>query len=358
MSSHRTPPPSNPASRRKFLKGSVTVAAATVLAPYGSFVAAQDRPNMEAARKEGQLVLWHADQDNDKVEFYKVFTEKTGIKAVGQRVLPGVALPKLIAEMRAGGTEIDAYDSSDEGMMDELQRQNFLMRYEHPHLAAYGREFKSDPPGFWTAYFINLNPMMYSAKHVSADIAPKSWLDLLDPRWAGQLGFQTAAAGSQYVWWYNLRNVLPADYWEKLRAQKPRGYASSTQIVADLLNGNLKMGGKVSAYQHVKGMREGQYLKVIYPVEGTPASSQVTGILASTKRPNAAKAYIDFMLSKDGQEIWNRIQGSHSARADARVADVPDLKNIKILVAQDFKDFTSRARRTEFNALWNKVTGL
>ena len=345
-------------SRRTLLKAGATLAAAGALSPYGSFAAAQERGDPAAARKEGSLVLWHADQDNDKVEFYKAFAEKTGISASGQRVLPGVALPKLIAEMRAGGTEIDAYDSSDEGMMDELQRQKFLMRYEHPHLDAYGPEFKSNPPGFWTAYFINLNPMMYSAKHVPDDVAPKTWMDLLNPRWSGQLGFQTAAAGSQYVWWYNLRDVLPPDYWEKLRALKPRGYASSTQIVADLLNGNLKMGGKVSAYQHVKAVREGQDLKVVYPPEGTPTSSQVTGILSSTKRPNAAKIYIDFMLSKEGQEIWSRIQGSHSARVDVRVADVPDLKSIKILVAKDFKDFTSRERRAEFNALWNKVTGL
>ena len=357
--SRRSPSPSSISTgRRQFLKENAKLVAASALAPYTSFAVAQGRPNIEAARQEGSLVLWHSDQDTDKVEFYKAFKEKTGIQAVGQRVLPGVALPKIIAEMRAGGTEIDVYDSSDEGMMDELQRQNFLMRYEHAHLGAYGREFKSDPPGFWTAYFINLNPMMYSAKHVSEDIAPKSWMDLLHPRWASQLGFQNAAAGSQYVWWYNLRNVLPPEYWEKLRAQKPRAYSSSTQIVADLLNGNLKMGGKVSAYQHVKGMRQGQDLKVVYPTEGTPTSSQVTGILASTKRPNAAKVYIDFMLSKEGQEIWNKIQGSHSARTDVRVADVPDLKSIKILVAQDLKDFTSRARRTEFNTLWNKVTGL
>lgn len=99
-------------------------------------------------------------------------------------------------------------------------------------------------------------------------------------------------------------------------------------------------------------------MKVIYPVEGTPTSSQVSGILSTTKRPNAAKAYIDFILSKEGQEIWNRIQGSHSARRDVVIPDVPDLKNIKILVAKDFKDFTSRQRRTEFNNLWNKVIGL
>lgn len=356
----RNRPPARPVSigRRQLLKRGATVAAATVLAPYGTFAVAQERPNLDAARKEGTLVLWHADQDNDKVEFYKVFTEKTGIKAIGQRILPGVALPKLMAEMRAGGTEIDVYDSSDEGMMDELQRQNFLLRHEHPHLNAYGPEFKSNPPGYWTAYFINLNPMMYSAKHVPEAAAPKSWMDLLNPRWTGQIGFQTAAAGSQYVWWYNLRNVLPADYWEKLRAQKPRAYSSSTQIVSDMLNGNLKIGGKVSAYQHVKGVRAGQDLKVIYPPEGTPTSSQVTGILASTKRPNAAKSYVDFLLSKEGQEIWGKIQGSHSARTDVVIPGVPDLKNIKILVAKDFKDFTSRERRAEFSALWNKVTGL
>jgi iron(III) transport system substrate-binding protein len=329
------------------------------LAPFVSRAAAQSGANLEAARKEGPLVLWHSDQDNDRVKFYKIFTEKTGIQASGQRILPGVALPKLIAEMRSGGAEIDVYDSSDQGMMDEMQRQNFLMKYEHPHLDAYASEFKSKPQGFWTAYFINLNPLMYSSKFVHADTAPKTWMDLLDPRWAaGQLGFQNASAGSQYVWWYNLRNVVPADYWDKLRAQKPRAYASSTQIVADMLNGNLKIGGKVSSYQYVKGRREGQALNVVYPPEGTPTSSQVTGILASTKRPNAAKAYIDFILSKEGQEIWNQIQGSNSARSDVHIADVPDLAHIKILVAQDFNDFTSRKRHAEFSNLWNKVTGL
>ncbi len=344
--------------RRQLLKGGATVAAATALAPYGSFVAAQEGANLAAARKEGQLVLWHADQDNDKVEFYKVFAEKTGIKAIGQRVLPGVAMPKLMAEMHAGGAEIDAYDSSDIGMMEELRRQNFLMRYEHPHLNAYAPEFKSNPPGFWTVYYINLNAMMYSAKHVPEATAPKTWMDLLNPRWAGQLGFQTAAAGSQYDWWYNLRNVLPADYWEKLRAQKPRAYGSSTQMVADLLNGMLKMGGKVSDFQYVKSLREGQDLKVIYPPEGTPSSLNIAGILASTKRPNAAKAYIDFMFSKEGQEIWNKIQGSHSPRADVHIPRVLDLKDIKLLVPKDFKDFTSRERHVEFNKLWNKVIGL
>lgn len=345
-------------NRRQLLKGGAALAATATLAPYGAFAAGQERPNGESAKKEGQLILWHADQDNDKVEFYKVFTEKTGISVVGQRVLPGVALPKFIAEMRAGGTEIDVYDSSDEGMMNEMQRQNLLMRYEHPHLDTYASEFKSNPPGFWTAYFINLNPMMYSAKHVSESDAPKTWMDLLDPKWQKQIGFQTTAAGSQYVWWYNLRDVLPTDYWDKLREQKPRGYSSSTQIVADLLNGNLKMGGKVSAFQHVKAVRAGQDLKVVYPPEGTPTSSQVTGVLAGTKRPNAAKIYIDYFLSKEGQEVWNKIQGSHSARRDVDLGDIPNISNIKILVAKDLADFTSRARRTEFNNLWNKVTGL
>jgi iron(III) transport system substrate-binding protein len=347
--------------RRQLLKGGAGIAAASALAPYGALAAgAQEAPDLAAARKEGPLVLWHCDQDNDRVEFYKAFTQKTGIEAMGQRVLPGVALPKLMAEARSGGgSEIDAYDSSDEGMMDELQRQNLLMRYMHPHLSMYAREFKSTPEGFWTAYFINLNPLMYSSKHMAEAMAPKTWADLLDPRWGdGKIGFQNAAAGSQYVWWYNLRGVLPADYWDKLRAQKPRAYSSSTQITADLLNGNLSIGGKVSEYQYFKALREGQDLRVVYPPEGTPTSSQVTGILAGTQRPNAAKAYIDFLLSREGQEIWNKIQGSHSARADVHIADVPDLKNIKILVASDSKDFTSRERRMEFNTLWNKVTGL
>lgn len=345
-------------SRRSALVGGASVAAASIaLSPYGAFAAGPERPSLEKARTEGTLVMWHADPEVEKVAFYKAFTERTGIKVIGQRVAPGVALPKLLAQLRSGGAEIDVYDSSDEGLSDGLGRDGHLLRYEPVDIAMYEPPFRSNDAGLWTAYWINLNALAYSPKFVAPDQAPKTWNDLLNPAWRGSVGFQNTAAGSQYVWWYNVRSVVSADYWDKLREQKPRTYASSNQILADLLNGNLKIGGKVSAFQYVQAKRKGIELNMVFPPEGTPTGSLATSIVVSTKRPNAAKTYIDFVLSKEGQELWCGLVGCHSARRDVNVPDVPTLSKQKILVPSDFQDYASRKRHAEYVTAWNKISG-
>lgn len=340
-------------SRRTVLAGLGAMAAAL---PFATSPAAA-APDLAAARKEGTLVLWHSDQEADVVNFLKVFTERTGIPAVQQRILPGVAMPKLQAELRAGSSDVDIYMNADPGLMDLLREKGQLLRYESPELSAFAPEFLSNPPGYWTTYCVNLGALMYDTRHVAPADAPKTWMDLLDPRWKDQIGFQNAAAGTQYGWWYVLRTALPRDFWTGLAAQKPRAYASSTQILSSLQNGSLKIGGKVSAYQYVKAAREKQSIAVVYPPEGTPATNHVVGIIAATKRPNAAKVFIDFILSKDGQYLFNDIQGSPSARKDVTIPGVASLSEIKVLVPQNFEDFKSNARHAEFVALWNKITG-
>lgn len=312
---------------------------------------------LAAARKEGRLLLWHGDQEADVVKFLQIFTKKTGIAATEQYLLPGAALPKLQAELRAHETDVDVYDTSDAGLMTQLQKQGRLLQYMSPELGAYASHYKSTPPGYWATYYVNIGTMMYDPRHVAVSIGPKTWTDLLNREWKGQVGFQNAAAGSQYAWWYLLRQVLPADYWTKLAAQKPRAYTSSTQIVEAINDGNLKIGGKVSIFQYAKSLKRKEPLHVVFPPEGSPAQNQVSGIIATTKRPNAAKIYTDFLLSQEGQTIWNNIQGSPSARTDVKVADLPDMSGVKLLHVTDMADFESRANHQEFVKLWNKITG-
>src|SRR5690606_32855449 len=122
-------------------------------------------------------------------------------------------------------------------------------------------------------------PMMYDTRYVSEQEGPKSWLDLLDPKWERQIGVQVAAAGSQYGWWYALKDVLPQDYWMKLAKQRPRAYATSSQMVNDIYSGSLKIGVKVSIFQYTKAVRSNIPVRVVFPDVGTPASNAVTGIV-------------------------------------------------------------------------------
>src|SRR5215217_7010028 len=90
----------------------------------GALAQATATPDIKAASSEGALVVWHGDQEADVVEFLKIFTQKTGVQTVQQRLLPGAALPKLEAEFRTGTSDVDAYMTSDAGIMENLRLQN------------------------------------------------------------------------------------------------------------------------------------------------------------------------------------------------------------------------------------------
>ena len=317
-------------------------------------------PDLAAARKEGPLLLWHGDQEGDIVEFIKGFTQKTGIEVVQQRLLPGAAWPKLDAEIRTGNSSVDVYMSSDAGTMDVYGKKGRLLRYESPELAAYAPQYKSDPPGYWTTYYINVGPMMYDPRYVAEDVAPKTWMDLLDPRWKGQIGFQNSAAGTSYAMWFVLKDILPKDYWDRLAVQKPRGYASSTQIMTDIHRGDLKIGGRVSNFQYLKSLRQKLPIKMVFPPEGAPSVTQPVGIIGTTKRPNTAKIFTDYLLSQEGQKKWNEIQGSYSARSDVNIEGLPPISSIKVLIptAANFADYGSPAMHATFVKLFNRIVGL
>jgi iron(III) transport system substrate-binding protein len=321
------------------------------------FAAETGGPDLAAARKEGALLLLHGDQEPDVVKFLQVFTEKTGIEARQQRLLPGTALPKLEAEIKAGRSDTDVYWCSDIGLLEDLRSKNQILQYNSPEIAAYGPNYHSNPPGFWTAYVQITQPMMFSGKYVKPAEGPKTWADLLNPRWKGQIGFQNSAAGSQYTWWYLLKDILPADYWDRLLKQQPRVFASSTQIMTEIQNGNLLIGGKVSDFQYVKAKRDGSPVEIVYPPEGTPSLIQGISIIAGTKRPNAAKAFVDFVLSKEGQTQWNTIQGSASPRSDVNVEAIPQIKTAKLITVSNMADYRSREQHAKFVALWNKMAG-
>jgi iron(III) transport system substrate-binding protein len=353
-------------SRRQFLTALGVSAAGLgiplIMTPRMAFAQAVDNtpPDMDAARKEGPLLLWHGDQEADVVKFTKLFTEKTGIQVNQQRLLPGAAWPKLNAELRAGKVDVDVYDTSDPGTMDKMRQQGHLLRYEPPGLDAFDQRALSNPRGYWAAYFINVGPMMYDPRYVKKDEAPKTFVDLLNPRWKNGIGFQNAAAGTSYATWFVLRNILAKDYWTKLAAQKPRGYASSTQIMSDLHRGDIKVGGRVSIFQYLKSKRSNLPVELVFPSEGTPSVNEVTAIFKMTKRPNAAKAYVNYLLSAEGQKAWNEIQGSYSARSDVDIAGLPPISSIKVLfpTPDEFEAFGSQKLHAEYLKVWNDMVGL
>lgn len=313
--------------------------------------------DVEAAKKEGKVVFWHPDQEADVVKFAKLFSDKYGIKTEWERLLPGKALPKLEAGLKSGTLDLDVWWLGDAGIMYDQQQKGRLLQYVSPEMKAYAPEFKSNPEGYWTAYYNNTVAIMYSPRFVKKEEAPKTFLDLLDPKWKGEVGCRPSTSGDQYAWWYLVREVAPKDYFDRLAKNQPRAYESSTQLMDDIQRGEIKIGASVSMFQYAKALQINQPVELVLPPEGTPGVTNVVGILASTKRPNAAKLFIDYFLSREGQQAWNDIQGSYSARRDYTNKYMPSLSSFKVLWPKDMEDYASPARHGEFVKLWNQVIG-
>jgi iron(III) transport system substrate-binding protein len=317
-----------------------------------------ERPDLAKAKQEGTLTVWCGDQEDLVVEFLKSFTDKTGIAAQEVHILPGAGLPKLEAELSAGQTDVDVWMISDVGILEQLRKQGHLLRYSSPELSGFDSKYKSNPLGYWTAYTIDAPAIMYDPRYLRDQDAPQTYEALLDGRWKGQLGFQNSSSGDQYAWWYILKDLLPSNYWDQLASQLPRAFSSTTQIIQEVHSGDLKVGAKVGVFQYVLALRKQQPTKMILPKMGLPSTAESAGIIAVTSRPNASKAFIDYLLSAEGQQKWSTINGLYSPRPEVTIPELPPLSSVKILLPSNLDDYSSPANHQKFVSLWNHIVGL
>ena len=322
-------------------------------------VDSQSSPDLELAKQEGTLTIWYSEQEKPMVSYINAFSEATGIQAEGVRIDSGDIFRKFETEKRVGAPSVDVFMSADLAVANRLQEDGYLENYISPETENFSEQFKSDPEGWWTSFYLAVEAVGYDPKQTDPSEAPTTYEDLLDPKWKGRLAFQDAAAGSQYLWWYLVKDVVSEDYFEKLATQDATAYPSSTAIVQELRNGNALVAGKFSDFQFTVAEKDGAPLGAVYPEAGVPAGPHGISLVKATQRPNAAKAFIDYTLSKEGQTKYNSIAGSRSARSDVVLDGVTDLSSKKLLVVsrEDFEDFASKERAEEFQQVWRSVVG-
>lgn len=366
-------PPGKPekSTRRQFLIGAgavgVGIGASSILSACGdssgqSGPVPKDTggpPDMAAAKDEGTVVVWYSEQEKPMTTYINKFTEATGISAEGVRVASSDQIRKLEDAKRAGKSTVDVIMTADPGVAHRLQSEGYLKRYVSEEMDAYPAQFKSDEVGWWTAFYLAVEAIGYEPDHVTTEGAPQTYLDLLSPEWKDRLAFQDSTAGSQYLWWYVLKDKLPGDYFEKLKLQNPAGFPSSTAIVQALRSGNILVAGKFSDFQFAVAERDGQPLGSVYPEMGVVAGPHGISLLEASRRPNAGKAFLDYTISADGQKEYNTVAGSRSARPGVSIEGVQSLGNQKLLTLdpKNFEDFASAERSAEFQQVWRSVVG-
>jgi iron(III) transport system substrate-binding protein len=290
-------------------------------------IANLDGPDRQAilekgAREEGQLLVYTIGSQSDPV--LKAFTDKYPFITV--KAFKGsmaVVIKSLTEEYRAGVYNADVFELDDYGLQ-MLLAAKILMPFKTPEAPNYVKE-ALDPKNNWIFMREDYASLGFNTKTYPAADTPHTLADLLDPKWKDKLAV-SATDTSLNNWIGTLVAAEGADYVLKLGKQNVKlfnmgGPAAANLIVSGevplLLNARWshmfarkKLGGNVD--WHALGPVYTAQSGVALPVRSV--------------HPHAAMLFIDFMLSKESQDIWVNTLGYASLRKDMISRDAPKQK--------------------------------
>ena len=302
------------------------------------------------------MVIWytsipqiHADR------IANAFTLETGIEVNVVRNSTFIIREILMTEIGNGKTQADVVSIADVGTFVELKNQGHLMKYASPYYKDYPEEYKDQD--YWTVFAGFGMCMAYDESQI--DTPPQHWTDLLDDRWRGRIGLEDInTAGSQYGQYYMLREKLGEKFWEELLSiQKPKIYYRTEELADALLEGEIDIAGEFSIHTvYNYRVQKGIPIRGIYPEEGIPFIVDPVAIINLTDHPEEAKMFLDFLLSKRGQELMQRLNYKYSIREDVTPLEgIPSLDNLNILFPKNTTEYGRK--RSEFIQEFNSFLG-
>jgi len=259
---------------------------------------------VEAARKEGEVV-WYTTMSSDQSNaFMARFQQKYPFLKPSVIRLGGSALlNRILTEAKAGKNFFDVVHGTGEIVLP-LMEMGLLAPYLSPERKMVPDDLK-DNKGFWTSVYVNSVVLGYNTNLLKGQPIPRTYSDLLQPRWKGRKisvddTYATFLQGLISAWGKD----KALDYLRKLAEQDPVVMRGSTVRVQLAAAGEFPL---VIAYANII-----QYLaEKGAPVDWValePAVISVNTVMAGAKamHPNAARLFIDFTLSKEGQEkLWD-----------------------------------------------------
>ena len=283
--------------------------------------AASDPAIIEAAKKDGQLALWTSSDLRTASRLVERFEQKYPfLKVKIFRTGTGALHNKIITEALAGQQNWDVMNS--QMFTLDLIKRKLLAQYKSPEADKLLDTDFRDEAGHWTAIYAVPFVLGYNTNLVKPAEVPKSYEDLLSGRWKGgnisidQDGYELLQ-GLVLTW----GKEKAVSFLKKLAAQNPtprRGNSLRVQLVVageyPLL---ITMASPVQLAR-----REGAPIQWV-PLEPVPVSFHAIALAERAPHPNAGKLYIDFVLSREGQEALRSVQRI-PVRQDVE-ADPPNL---------------------------------
>jgi iron(III) transport system substrate-binding protein len=264
---------------------------------------AQRKTTLEdGARKEGQVIWYTSMSLTDFPKIAGAF-EKTFpfVKVNTNRLSQSSVMPKIDTEARAGRFAVDVVGSAPMEMW-ELKQRGHSAAYLSPELKAFPTG-SFDPQGYWASTEVTPLVLAFNTKLVAPEEAPRSYQDLLLPKWRGKMNF-----GSDEYAWYSvmLDGMGKAKGLEFMRAlARQQLHIPGGSSIMRL---QLMLAGESALVIAARGRRATEYKEKGAPVDYRlldpyPAEPNGFALMRRSAHPHASILFIDWMLSEEGQTI-------------------------------------------------------
>jgi iron(III) transport system substrate-binding protein len=284
-----------------------------------AYAASLDHEKMlDGAKKEGRLVLYTGMDTDEAILYTNEFTKRYPfIKADIFRSSGEKVQARFLVEHRANVHNADIFQTSIVQVY-QLKNAGLLSKYISEESRGYADGFK-DSQGYWTAFYLIPYVIGYNTKLVAPKDVPTSYEDLLSPRWKNQIGLEA----EEYQWFYHLLQIMGKekgfDYMKKLAGQSlqmRKGHTLLAQLVAA---GETALAVVVYSNRVERMKNSGAPIDWVRFKGPTITVINAISIPEKAPHPNAAKLFVDFVLSRAGQNLLRGLR-----RIPARPDVLPD----------------------------------
>jgi iron(III) transport system substrate-binding protein len=311
-------------SRRDMLKGSTALALGTVFASPARAEAPPPvaiTPDLiEAARKEAKVILYSSMDLPVGEKLAKAFEAKyPGIAVQVERSGSERLFQRVAQEFDSNIHAVDVINSSDASHFISWKKNGWMAPFVTEDIAQHFLPEFRDPDGMSATSRIYLSSIAYNTNLVKPEDAPKSFADLLDPKWAGKMvKGHPAYSGTIMTATFQIVRELGWEYLEKLSKQRVMQVQSSTDPPKKLSLGERAVMADGNEYGVVLLKEAGQPVEPVYPAEGAPTISGPTGIFATAPHPNAARLFQAWLHTRETQQFFTDFTAQYSAHAQVQ----------------------------------------
>ena len=305
---------------------------------------------LSVSAQAADLVLYTSQPNEDAQQTVDGFmAANPGIKVDWVRDGTPQVIAKLQAEMQAGNPVADVLLIADTVTLERLKEAGKLMAYKSPEAANYDAALY-DKDGYYYSTKLITTGIIYNT---AAGMKPESWQDLTKPEAKGLVIMPSpAASGAALIHAQTLAGdqTLGWDFYKKLADNGAIAAGANGGVLKSVASGE-KAYGMIVDYMPIRAKAKGSPVEFVFPKEGVTAVTEPVAILAGTKHEEAAKKFVDYVLSQKGQEGFVKLGYIPARNGMQPPAGFPSRDSIKVLPLnpadalknsdQDLKTFSS-----------------